>query len=199
MRMVVIALVILPVLPDETYGPYDVLNPFRIWLMVVLIVGISLASCVLYRLVSARMGTLFGGLLGGLISSTATTASYARQARGEPRFVRAAAAVLMVASTVVFARILIEVAAVPPGLLAGIAAPLSTLAAINVGLSAAGLFRIGSEVTEMPEPDDPTRMKAALVFGGLYGGILFAVAAAKARSSRSGPRHGGRFGSSGSS
>lgn len=53
------------------------LNPFRIWLMVVLIVGISVASYVLYKLADARAGTLLGGLLGGLISSTATTASRA--------------------------------------------------------------------------------------------------------------------------
>jgi uncharacterized membrane protein (DUF4010 family) len=179
MRMVVIGLVILPVLPNETYGPYDVLNPFRVWLMVVLIVGISLASYVLYRLVSARTGTLLGGALGGLISSTATTASYARQARGESRFTRAAAAVVMVASTVIFVRIFIEVGAVAPGLLAGIAAPLGAMAAVNLGLSAVALFRVRSGARELPEQDDPTRITAALVFGALYGVILFAVAAAK--------------------
>lgn len=179
MRIVLIGLVILPVLPDETYGPYEVLNPFRIWLMVVLIVGISVASYILYRLVSARTGTLLGGVLGGLISSTATTASYARQARGEARFMRPAAAVVMVASTVVFARIFVEVGAVAPAVLGEIAAPLGAMAAVNVALSAVGLVRIPERVGEIPEQHDPTRIKAALVFGALYGAVLFAVAAAK--------------------
>ncbi|MCA9510950.1 MAG: MgtC/SapB family protein [Myxococcales bacterium] len=179
MRMVVIGLVILPVLPDETYGPYDVLNPFRIWLMVVLIVGISVASYVLYRLVSARTGTLLGGVLGGLISSTATTASYARQARGKARFARVAAAVLMLASTAVFARVFAEIAAVAPALLAGVGAPLAVLGAINVALCAIGLARVGGAPDALPEQDDPTRLRAALALGALYGVVLFAVAAAK--------------------
>jgi uncharacterized membrane protein (DUF4010 family) len=179
MRIVLIGLVILPALPDETYGPYEVLNPFRIWLMVVLIVGISVASFLLYRLVSTRTGTLLGGVLGGLISSTATTASHARRAGEDPGFGRMAAAVVMVASTVIFVRIFVEVGAVAPRLLPRIAAPLATLALFNVGLSAIGIARVRRREVDGPEREDPTELKAALVFGALYGVILFAVAAAK--------------------
>lgn len=179
MRIVLIGLVILPALPDRTYGPYDVLNPFRIWLMVVLIVGISVASYVLYRLVDARTGTLLGGVLGGLISSTATTASYARRAGETPSFGGAAAAVAMVASTVVFARIFVEVSAVAPALVAKIAAPLVAMAAVNVGLCAVGLTRIRDGSGGGADQEDPSELKAALVFGALYGAILFAVAAAQ--------------------
>jgi uncharacterized membrane protein (DUF4010 family) len=180
MRIVVVGLVILPALPDETFGLYHVLNPFQIWLMVVLIVGISVVSYVVYRLVGARAGTLLGGVLGGLISSTGTTASYARRVGGSPGFATAAAAVVMVASTVIFARIFVEVGAVAPGLLAEIAAPLGVMAGVNVVLSAVGLARIRRSLAqEVPQRDDPTALKAALVFAVLYGAILFAVAAAK--------------------
>ena len=179
MRIVVIGLVILPALPNRTYGPYDVLNPFQIWLMVVLIVGISVASYVVYRLADARTGTLLGGVLGGLISSTATTASYARRAAGKPSFATTAAAVLMVASTVVFVRIFAEVGAVAPGLLPDVAAPLCAMAGINVALSAFGLARVGRSVSAVGESEDPTELRAALVFAALYGAVLFAVAAAK--------------------
>jgi len=68
-QLTLIGLVILPVLPDETYGPYDVLNPHRIWLMVVLIVGISLAAYASYRVAGARAGSVLGGILGGPPSS----------------------------------------------------------------------------------------------------------------------------------
>lgn len=179
MRIVLIGLVILPALPDETYGPYEVLNPFRIWLMVVFIVGISVASYVLYRLTSARTGTLLGGVLGGLISSTATTASYARRAGEDPAFARLSAAVVMVASTMVFARILLEVGAVAPGLVPEIAGPLCAVAAVNVVLSAVGLALIRNGGAGSLPQEDPTELKPALLFAALYGAILFAVAAAK--------------------
>ena len=74
-----VSMVILPVLPNRTFGPYQVLNPRQIWLMVVLIVGISLGGYVAYKLVGERAGSIVGGIFGGLISSTATTVSYARR------------------------------------------------------------------------------------------------------------------------
>src|SRR5437899_6683431 len=73
-----VTLVILPILPDRPYGPYGVLNPREIWWMVVLIVAINLAGYVAAKLLGTRSGALLGGMLGGLISSTATTISYAR-------------------------------------------------------------------------------------------------------------------------
>jgi uncharacterized membrane protein (DUF4010 family) len=179
MRIVVIGLVILPVLPDRTYGPFGVLNPFRIWLMVVLIVGISVVSYVFYKLADARAGTLLGGLLGGLISSTATTASYARQARGAREVAPAAAVVLMLASTVVFARIFVEIGLVAPAVLRRVAAPLGAMAAVNVALSALGFWLWGRTRAGAAPQEDPTQLRPALVFGVLYGAIVFAAAAAK--------------------
>src|SRR5688572_6724005 len=81
MQFVVITLIILPLLPNRTFGPYHVLNPFDIWRMVVLIVGLSLTGYVIYKIWGERAGTISGGVLGGLISSTATTVSYARRSK----------------------------------------------------------------------------------------------------------------------
>ena len=94
MRLALIGLVILPLLPDHGYGPYGVMNPFKTWLMVVLIVGISLAAYLAQRMLGARAGALLAGILGGLISSTATTASYARRSATRPGTSRAASAYL---------------------------------------------------------------------------------------------------------
>ena len=82
MQFVLISMVILPVLPNETYDNYEALNPRDIWLMVVLIVGIGLAGYFLYKIVGDKAGVLLGGILGGLISSTATTLAYAKKAVG---------------------------------------------------------------------------------------------------------------------
>lgn len=71
-RLVVIALVILPVLPNRSFGPYRVLNPFEFWLMVVLTVGISMAGYVAYKALGPRAGTL-------------RPASWAASSRAPPR------------------------------------------------------------------------------------------------------------------
>ncbi|MBN1313890.1 MAG: MgtC/SapB family protein, partial [Anaerolineales bacterium] len=68
----VITLIVLPILPDRTFGPLDVLNPQQIWKMVVLIAGINLVGYVLIKILGARQGIGLAGLLGGLASSTAT-------------------------------------------------------------------------------------------------------------------------------
>ena len=69
-QLAVIALVILPVLPNKNYGPYGVLNPFEIWLTVVLIVGISVGGYIAYKFLGAKAGTLLGAVLGGLMFSS---------------------------------------------------------------------------------------------------------------------------------
>jgi len=83
-QFVLIALVLLPILSNRTYGPYDVVNPFNVWLIVALIVGLNLVSYLSYLLVGVRAGALPGGVFGGMISSAATTVSYARQTSGRP-------------------------------------------------------------------------------------------------------------------
>jgi uncharacterized membrane protein (DUF4010 family) len=180
-RLVLVALVILPVLPNRTYGPYDVLNPFQIWLMVVLIVGISLFAYVAYKLLGARVGTLLGGVLGGLISSTATTVSYARRSRSSPGDVPLAALVIMIASTVVFGRVLLEIGLVAPGIFGVMAPPIAVFMGIMAILTAVLFARTGDSVEELSEQEPPSDLKVAIVFGLLYAAVIFAVAAAQER------------------
>ena len=181
MRLVLIGLVILPILPDRGYGPYEVLNPHQIWLMVVLIVGISLVAHLAHLFLGEREGTVLGGILGGLISSTATTVSYARQTRLQPQISGVAAVVIVIASTVVIARVLLEVAVVAPELLMATAPPLIALGLLMVVLSLAALRFMSRELHERPDRNPPSNLQAAIVFGLLYGAILFAVAVAKER------------------
>jgi uncharacterized membrane protein (DUF4010 family) len=178
-RLALIALVILPVLPDRSYGPYDVLNPFRIWLMVVLIVGISLVGYVLSRLFGERAGSVAGGVLGGLISSTATTASYARRSRGESGAAGLAATVIIIASTVVFVRVAFEVAVVSPSVLPNVLPQFGVLAGWMVLVSGGGYLLVRGKETAMPPAKNPSNLQAAVVFGALYAAVLFGVAAAR--------------------
>ncbi|HWM90213.1 MAG TPA: MgtC/SapB family protein [Thermoanaerobaculia bacterium] len=185
MQFVLIALVILPVLPDRDMGPYGVLNPYQIWWMVVLIVGLSLAGYVVYKLFGSGAGTVLAGILGGLISSTATTATYARRSRGSPESspdtARLAALVIMLASTVVYGRVLVEIAAVARGRLLDLAPPIAAMLGV-CALIAGAAWLLGRDGNgEPPQPGNPAELKAALIFGALYAAVLLAVAFARDR------------------
>jgi len=175
MQFVLISLVILPVLPNRTFGPYDVLNPFKIWLMVVLIVGISLSGYVAFKLLGGRAGALIGGVLGGMVSSTATTASFARLSRDARDETPLFAAVIVVASTVVFARVLILIAAVATHAFVSLVFPLATMLGAMVVLSAAVYFLTRKKSMKPPEPENPAELKPALIFGALYAAVLVFV------------------------
>jgi uncharacterized membrane protein (DUF4010 family) len=181
MQLVLIALVILPVLPDDTYGPYAVFNPREMWLMAVLIVGLSLGGYIALKFFGEKTGIVVGGLLGGLISSTATTVSWSRRSRAQPEASRAAALVIVIASTVVYGRVLVEVAAVARPLLSAAAPPILALAAATaVAAGALWLLSRGQEAGRS-EGEQPADLKAAFTFAALYVVVLLAVAYAKER------------------
>jgi uncharacterized membrane protein (DUF4010 family) len=178
-QLVLIGIVVLPVLPNKTYGPYHVINPYEIWLMVVLICGISVGSYLAYRFFGARAGTVLGGILGGLISSTATTVSYSRRSHKMPDAAGLASLVIMIASTIVFARVLVEVAIVAPSILSQLVPPLAVMMALMIVISVGLYMRTPKDRHQIPLEEDPLDLKSALFFGLLYAGVLFAVAVVK--------------------
>ena len=92
---VLLALVVLPVLPDRALGPFNAVNPRAAWMLVVLVVALSLAGYIAQTLLGARAGTLATGLLGGLVSSTASTVGAARSVRAGGAHANAAAITLL--------------------------------------------------------------------------------------------------------
>lgn len=179
MQLVVISLIILPVLPNREFGPLHVLNPFDIWRMVVLIVGLSLLGYTVYKLVGSTASVILGGILGGLISSTATTVSYARRARTSPAAHLLAITVILIASAVSYLRVMFEVSLFAPSHLGAMLLPLSVLLLWvgAVAVVAFLFFRGGGE--EMPPPANPAELRSALVFGLIYAVVTFGTAAAK--------------------
>ncbi len=179
MQFALITCVILPVLPNKTYDPFGVVNPRETWLMVVLIVGMSLGGYIVYKFWGRDASILLGGLLGGAISSTATTVSYARQARASDQQAQTAAIVIMVASTVVFVRVLVEIAVVAPVMLATAAVPVTVLMLLTLVPAMIMWFRVRSQSASMPEQGNPTELKSAVFFGAMYAVVLLALAAAE--------------------
>jgi uncharacterized membrane protein (DUF4010 family) len=179
MQFVVISLIVLPVLPNRAFGPYGVLNPFRIWLMVVLIVGISLTGYVIYKFAGHRAGTILAGVLGGLISSTATTVSYARRSRSAPEIRGLAAHVIVIASFIVFIRVLILIGATGSSVFPALAPPVAATAGVFALLALVSAMLSPRHARQMPEQKNPSELGSAIFFGMLYAIVLLAVAAAR--------------------
>ncbi len=116
----VLTFIVLPILPDQNYGPYDAVNPHQAWLMVVLISGISLAGYTALHVVGTRYGAPLLGFLGGLVSSTATTLVYAKNSRSNQTMTQFAASVIVIASMVVLLRLLVVSGIVAYGTLPGL-------------------------------------------------------------------------------
>lgn len=177
LKLLLISVVLLPVLPDRGYGPWQALNPYEMWWMVVLIAGISFAGYFAMKVAGTGRGILLTSLLGGIVSSTATTLNFARLGRsGKLQRVLAAGVILAVAT--MFPRILIEVAVVNRQLLPLVLAPVALMAASAV-LAAVWFWRsqlrnVGNH--ELPL-SNPFQLFAAIQFGSLLGVIMLLAAA----------------------
>lgn len=175
LQLLVLSVVILPNLPDTGYGPYQALNPYRLWWGVVLVAGLSLAGHLAIRLAGARHGVLWTGLLGGLASSTAATLALARHARRQGELAGAAAAGAVAACGVMFFRILVVVAVIDPALARHLGLP---LLAAGTALLLAALWQWrssrGGQAAQI-DPVAPYDLATALGFGALL--ALMAVLA----------------------
>ena len=122
-----LSFVILPLLPDRGFGPYETLNPWRLWLMTIAIGAVSFAGYVTVKGFGERYGPLVAGLAGGLVSSTAVTLDIARRAKGAANQ-RALLAGVLAASVVMFLRVGVILALFGPSLLERLAGPLAAAA-----------------------------------------------------------------------
>lgn len=177
LQFAVLSVIILPILPDTNYGPFGTLNPHQTWLMVVLVSGVSLAGYLALRIVGERYGAPLLGLLGGLVSSTATTVVYSRNGRAHPEIIKIAVVVILLANLVVLVRLMLVTAVVAIDVLPRLATVLGT--GLVFGLAGTLSFwrrREATTGTSMPEISNPTELRTALSFGALYAIVLLLAA-----------------------
>lgn len=116
LKLLLISVVMLPILPDQGYGPWEVFNPYHVWWMVVLIAGISYLGYFAIRIAGNRHGPIVTGAFGGLVSSTAVTINLARIAKNEPAMRNALAAGILTACATMFMRTLLLTSILNPAL-----------------------------------------------------------------------------------
>ncbi|MEQ1591886.1 MAG: MgtC/SapB family protein [Thiobacillaceae bacterium] len=176
LQFALLSLIILPLLPDKNYGPYGALNPYQIWWVVVLIAGVGLAGYAALRLAGQR-GAVLMGLLGGLVSSTATTLAFSRHARSSDAMAGIAVIVIVLANLVVLIRLGVLAAVFAPDVLAQLYPVLAG------GLLIGGLGAWYGSHTLQPQgttPDlpmaNPTELRTAIGFGVMYAIVLLTSA-----------------------
>lgn len=134
-KFLVVAFVILPLLPDRGLGPYGVLNPSKVWLLVVLLTGISWVGYIGVRALGPERGLLVTGMAGGFISATATTASMGRLSKTTSRL-RAPLAAALAASLATFLQLLLVIGFVDPDVLRRLWLPVVVGAVVLIGVVA---------------------------------------------------------------
>ncbi len=173
LQLTLISAVLLPVLPDKAYGPWDALNPYEIWLFVVLIAGISLAAYFAMRFTGADKGVMITSLIGGLASSTALTLSLARLNIRLPMPKLLASGILL-AAAIMYPRILLEVAVVNPALLEALWPP---MAAMTLGCAGTAIWlwrhkELFANIDTSKLITEPFQLIPAIKFGSLLVLIL---------------------------
>jgi len=181
-RFALVAVVALPLLPDRSFGPFDALNPFRVGVVVVLIAGISFVGYVAGRLFGARKGIGVTAVAGGLVSSTAVTLTFSAKGREQGSLAPACALAISLAATIMFLRVLVEIAVIRRALVLPALAPMAAM----LGVGATGCFVLWRRVTwstdhEEPALNNPFRLRQALRLGLVYAAIRFLAAAAWSR------------------
>jgi uncharacterized membrane protein (DUF4010 family) len=175
-RLLVATFIILPLLPDRALDPWEALNPYKLWLLVILISSLSLVGYVATRWLGAGRGTALTGITGGLVSSTAVTLSFARRSRDEPAAAAALACGILLAWAVMFGRVLVIVLAVNVGLVYRLLPPFAAMGLVTL-LVAWLLYRRGGETAG--EQDVPLRnpfsLTAAAKFALVFAAVLLLV------------------------
>jgi uncharacterized membrane protein (DUF4010 family) len=174
LKFSILAFIILPLLPNKGYGPYEVFNPFIIMLMIVLILGISFVAYILIKLFGAKKGIGITGALGGIVSSTAITTSLSAQSKKNKKGVNPYVFGIVIAGTMMFPRVFFEVWVLNKELLGSLLLPLGASAVVGL-LSSYVLWRRKDPADHDPDVKvtSPFTFGPAIKFGLLFAAVLF--------------------------
>ena len=176
-RFVVIALLILPFLPNEFYGLYEVINPREVGWIIVLTSGIGFVGYILMKFLGTDRGILLTSILGGLVSSTLVTFTFSKKSKENPELSQNYAVGIFAAATIMIARVFLWVFIFNKSMLVSLTLPLLIIFFTAFGVA---LFFYNKQFEKQRSVDkivlgDPLNIKNAVFFGVFYMGILLLV------------------------
>jgi uncharacterized membrane protein (DUF4010 family) len=184
LKLLIATFIVLPMLPNQAMGPWNALNPYKLWLLVVLISALSLVGYVATRALGEGRGLALTGVTGGLVSSTAVTLSFAKQGRErgqDPGVASALSLGILLAWAVMFGRVVVLVAVVNPALVMPLLVPYSLMGAAT-GVLAFFLYRraarsaAGAGTTAQTVPlQNPFSLTSASKFALLFALVMLLV------------------------
>jgi uncharacterized membrane protein (DUF4010 family) len=174
-RFAVMALVVLPLLPEGPYGPFGGVRPRELWALVLFFSGLSFGGFVARRVVGPGHGYFVTGLLGGLVSSTNVTFTFARMSGSDPVTDRALAFGAAAANAMLYPRVLIATAILNPTVVPPLLLYLVAPALVAAIVAAAGALRSPTEGAPAMALRNPLQLAAALQMAALFQAVLVAV------------------------
>ena len=174
-RFAVMAVVILPLLPEGPFGPLGGIRPRALWLLVLFFSGLSFAGYIAQRLIGPNHGYPLAGLLGGMVSSTSVTLSFARLSRDHPALAVPLAQGVVAANTVLFVRVVVAAAVLSPVLALEIAPLVAAPFAIGAIGVVSGLLRDQPVEDQPAQARNPLQLRAALEMAVLFQVVLYVV------------------------
>ncbi len=177
LKLAVVSIIIMPLLPDRGIAiegfPYlEVVNPQRVWLLVVMVTGIAFLGYVAAKVISPGRGIALSGLLGGIASSTAVAISMAHRSHEDDRLAPQLSLAVVLASTVLFVRTIVEVAIVNGPLARDLVVPLLGATLFGVAASAYLWFRGAHAEAESVTIQNPFSLVSAVKFGLVFAAML---------------------------
>ena len=189
LRLLIATFIVLPLIPTKPIDPWGALNLHSLWLLVLLISGLSLVGYILTRMLGAHRGLPLTGLSGGLVSSTAVTLAFARQSH-ESQYAGARAALasgVLLSWTVSFIRVAIEVLVVNRALLPQLLPPLVAMALVAAAFGGWYLRQAGNVVVAHDvQLRNPFSLTSAMKFAALFAAVLLVVAIVRTHAPESG-------------
>jgi len=179
LKFAIVTVIVLPLLPNRTFGPLQVLNPRVVWWMVVLISAVSMVGYLLMRLLGARQGIAVTGFLGGLASSTAVTFGLSQKARdAEDSLARYFALGIVIASTIMFFRVFVLTFVIDRSLGKALALPIAVPVIVGAGVGLFLWMKKGAQGEAVLQVKNPMELGSAIKFGLMFAVVLFVSKAA---------------------
>jgi len=180
-RFAAMACVILPLLPPGPYGPLDAIRPRELWALVLFFSGLSYVGWIARRVVGAHQGVIVSGLLGGIISSTSVTLTFARDSRAEGAQRLALGAGVVAACTIMLLRVTLASAVLNPSLAKELPRYVGLAFLLGTAVVLAAWRSNTAPSTKAAVTDSPLQLRAALQMTALFQVVLFVIIAVQAR------------------